>query len=58
MIQETLTWSFQAIADGALGEGSAQKIGRLGFQELLHLFRGTGLPDYGGNDNVADNDNT
>ncbi|KAI7874992.1 hypothetical protein K492DRAFT_137057 [Lichtheimia hyalospora FSU 10163] len=37
----------QAIADGALGEGSAQKIGRLGFNELLHLFRGTGLPDDG-----------
>ncbi|KAI9262419.1 SNF2 family N-terminal domain-containing protein [Phascolomyces articulosus] len=33
----------QALADGALGEGSALKIGRLGLEELLHLFRGTGL---------------
>ncbi|KAI7850279.1 SNF2 family N-terminal domain-containing protein [Circinella umbellata] len=33
----------QALADGALGEGKAQKLGRLGLDELMHLFRGTGL---------------
>ncbi|KAI9498457.1 SNF2 family N-terminal domain-containing protein [Zychaea mexicana] len=31
----------QALADGALGEGGAEKLGRLGLDELLYLFRGS-----------------
>ncbi|KAI8089782.1 SNF2 family N-terminal domain-containing protein [Halteromyces radiatus] len=34
----------QAIADGALGEGTGEKIGRLGLQEMLYLFRGGRVP--------------
>ncbi|KAF7729901.1 hypothetical protein EC973_003635 [Apophysomyces ossiformis] len=30
----------QDLCDGALGEGSGQKLGRLGLQEMLYLFRG------------------
>jgi SNF2 family DNA or RNA helicase len=30
----------QEMADGALSEGSSTQLGRLGFNELLHLFRG------------------
>jgi SNF2 family DNA or RNA helicase len=34
----------QLIADGALGEGNAEKLGRLGLQDMLYLFRGGQLP--------------
>jgi len=30
----------QEIADGALGEGGANKIGRLGLNDLIFLFTG------------------
>ncbi|KAL0145255.1 SNF2 family N-terminal domain-containing protein [Mucor lusitanicus] len=35
----------QTIADGVLGEGSANNVNRLGVQELLYLFRGGDLPE-------------
>lgn len=38
----------QAIADGVLGEGSGQPMGRLGLQEMIYLFRGGEVPDQGG----------
>lgn len=38
---------FQAIADGVLGEGSGQPMGRLGLQEMIYLFRGGEVPDQG-----------
>ncbi|KAI8147061.1 SNF2 family N-terminal domain-containing protein [Fennellomyces sp. T-0311] len=38
----TLQRKKQALADGALGEGRGLQLGRLGLQELLLLFRGTG----------------
>jgi SNF2 family DNA or RNA helicase len=37
----------QQITDGALGEGGAEKLGRLDLQDMLYLFRGGPIP--GGN---------
>lgn len=34
----------QELADSALGEGTAPKLGRLGLQEMLYLFRGGNVP--------------
>jgi SNF2 family DNA or RNA helicase len=43
----------QQIADGALGEGGAEKLGRLDLQDMMFLFRGGPLP--GGNSALPDN---
>lgn len=40
----------QQIADGALGEGGAEKLGRLDLQDMLYLFRGGPVP--GGNSSL------
>jgi SNF2 family DNA or RNA helicase len=34
----------QTIADGVLGEGSSQRVTRLGLQEMIYLFRGGDMP--------------
>ncbi|KAI9004916.1 SNF2 family N-terminal domain-containing protein [Phycomyces nitens] len=36
--------SKQSLVDGALGEGTGQKLGRLGLQEMMYLFRDGRVP--------------